>query len=65
MADQEPGRRPEQQSNDATQRQPQQQHQQHHDPRGEGAGGGLASQTPKGGVSQDGFGQSGGQSTPS
>lgn len=34
----------------------------HHDPdRSSGAGAGLAGRTPKGGASQDSFGQSGGQ----
>lgn len=64
MAEQDMGLQPEQQSNPASQQQPQQQqHQKHHDPRGEG-GGNLASQTPKGGTAQDGFGQSGKQGTP-
>lgn len=63
MNDKDTGRRPEQQGQDATQRQPQQQqHQRHHDPRGrEGLGSGLASESPKGGVSQDSFGRGGDQ----
>jgi hypothetical protein len=66
MPNQDTGRRPEQQSGGATQRQPEQQNKQrHHDPRGHGGeGGGLAGQSPKGGASQDGFGQSGVQGTP-
>jgi hypothetical protein len=64
MNSQEPGRRPEQQSDGGPQQQPQQQNQQkHHDPRGEDAGN-LARQTPTGGTAQDGFGQSGTQGTP-
>jgi hypothetical protein len=65
MSDQEPGRRPEQQPGESARRQPEQQNQQHHDPRGPGSqGAGVASQTPKGGTTQDGFGQSGGQGSP-
>ena len=66
MNSNETGRQPEQQGQDASQSQPEQQHQQrHHDPRGrEGGGSGLASQSPKGGASQDGFGQGGGEGAP-
>jgi hypothetical protein len=65
MTTQNPGRRPEQQADHGARRQAEHQHQQHHDPRGSGGkGSGLASQTPKGGTSQDGFGQSGGQGSP-
>jgi hypothetical protein len=64
MTNQTP-RQPEQQQDAGHQRQPEQQQRQHHDPRGPaGAGAGLAGQTPKGGVSQDGFGQSGDQGAP-
>jgi hypothetical protein len=64
MNDNQNARPPQQPAQDGPQRHPEQQHQQkHHDPRGHD-GGNLATQTPKGGVSQDGFGQSGDQGTP-
>jgi hypothetical protein len=54
-----------QQQDNGAQGQPAQKNKQHHDPRGHGGdGAGLAGQTPTGGASQDGFGQSGGHGTP-
>lgn len=65
MTNNQTPRSPEQQQDPASQRQPEQQQRQHHDPRGSGgAGAGLANQSPKGGVSQDGSGQTGDQGSP-
>ena len=64
MNDDRTPRRPDQQAQPSQRRHPEQQHhKKHHDPRGHSPGN-LAAQTPKGGASQDPFGQSGEQGAP-